>query len=51
MDEKYMEEERKDRKRKRRGHRKKMLVLEIVIFMFVIRNPKPRGQIKHLYRR
>jgi hypothetical protein len=41
---------RRERIEKERGEGigKKMLVLEIVIFMFVIRNPKPRGQIKHL---
>jgi hypothetical protein len=42
MDERDMEEERKDRKRKKVGDRKKMLIFGIVIFMFVNRNPKAR---------
>jgi hypothetical protein len=46
MDEKDIEEERKNRKRKVRGIGK-MLNFEIVILVFLIRNPKAGGQIKH----
>jgi hypothetical protein len=46
MDERDIEEERKNRKRKVRGIGK-MLIFEIVILVFLIRNPKARGQIKH----
>jgi hypothetical protein len=46
MDERVMEEEGKDRKRKRWEIGKKRLIFGIVIFMFVIKNPKSRSQIK-----
>jgi hypothetical protein len=43
MDERVMEEEGKDRKRKGWELGKKRLIFGIVIFMFVIRNPKSQS--------
>jgi hypothetical protein len=43
MDERVMEEEGKDRKRKRWEIGKKRLIFGIVIFMFVIKNPKSQS--------
>jgi hypothetical protein len=42
MEERHMEEEGKNRKRKGWGLEKKMQIFGIIIFMFVIRNPKAR---------